>query len=126
MSGYEFRPHQPAERVAYEKAAFEVGQKVVATMGYGSHAEVVSVPVTAAYAVPDRLSVEVAAGIPIEERNPDELLYATGREGKVRTAVEGVKAYYPAFDITPPHLITAIVTDKGIFPPTQLHTYLSS
>jgi methylthioribose-1-phosphate isomerase len=67
-----------------------------------------------------------AAGIPIEERNPDELFHATGREGKVRTAVEGIRAYYPAFDITPPHLITAIVTDKGIFPPTLLHTYFSS
>jgi methylthioribose-1-phosphate isomerase len=67
-----------------------------------------------------------AAGLPIEERNPDELFYATGREGKVRTAVEGIQAYYPAFDITPPHLITAIVTDKGIFPPTLLHTFFSS
>jgi NADPH2:quinone reductase len=57
---------------------FEVGQKVVATMGYGSHAEVVSVPVGAAYAVPDRLSVEVAAGIPIEFATADDCLFEFG------------------------------------------------
>jgi methylthioribose-1-phosphate isomerase len=37
--------------------------------------------------------------------------------------VEGVDGRYPAFDITPPHLIEAVVTDKGIFAPTLLHTY---
>ena len=45
---------------------FDVGQPVVATMGYGSHAELVSVPARAAWAVPDGLTVEQAAGVPIE------------------------------------------------------------
>ena len=52
----------------------------------------------------------------IEERNPDETLYAMG----VRTAKEGVAGYYPAFDITPPDFIRGIVTRKGIWSPLKL------
>ncbi len=59
----------------------------------------------------------------IEERAPEEVLYCRGAEGVVRTAVPGAKGYYPAFDVTPPHLITAIVTDRGVFVPTQIHRY---
>jgi len=40
-----------------------------------------------------------------------------------RTAVEGAKALYPAFDITPPHLISGIVTDRGVFPPPLIRRY---
>lgn len=67
-----------------------------------------------------------AADIVIEERNPVELFYARGREGSVRTAVEGINGYYPAFDITPPHLIEAIVTGRDIYPPTLIHTYFDT
>ena len=59
--------------------------------------------------------------VTIEMRNPDETLYAMG----VRTAVEGVKGYYPAFDMTPPDLITGIVTNKGIFRPQNVNDYFS-
>jgi len=41
---------------------FAVGQPVVATMGYGSHAELVSVPAGSAFVIPDGLSIEEAAG----------------------------------------------------------------
>ncbi len=64
-----------------------------------------------------------AADIVIEERNPEEVLYCQGKEGRVRVAVPGARAYYPAFDVTPPHLIEAIITDRGIFPPTLIHRY---
>ncbi|MFN7170910.1 MAG: S-methyl-5-thioribose-1-phosphate isomerase, partial [Candidatus Omnitrophota bacterium] len=56
--------------------------------------------------------------IPIEERPSEELLYIMGR----RIAPSGVKAYYPGFDITPGRLITAIVTEKGIFKPPYIRT----
>ncbi|MCM8763694.1 MAG: S-methyl-5-thioribose-1-phosphate isomerase, partial [Candidatus Omnitrophica bacterium] len=51
--------------------------------------------------------------IPIEERPQEEMLYIRDK----RIAPYGVKAYYPCFDITPGELITAIVTEKGIFKP---------
>lgn len=59
--------------------------------------------------------------VTIEMRDPDFVLQAMG----VRTAAEGVKGYYPAFDMTPPELITGIVTNKGIFAPTELNGYFS-
>ena len=57
---------------------FEVGQSVVATMGHGSHAELVSVPARSAWLVPEGLSVEEAAGIPIEFGTADDCLFEFG------------------------------------------------
>ena len=59
--------------------------------------------------------------IRIEQRDPSFTLQAMG----VRTAAEGVKGYYPAFDMTPPHLISGIVTDRGVFSPFDLHRYFA-
>ena len=44
----------------------------------------------------------------------------------VRTAMEGVKGYYPAFDITPPHLVSGVVTDLGIYSPYDLYRYFEN
>lgn len=68
-------------------------------------------------------NTETGADIPIEWRKPDEVFYARGEEGTVRTAIHGIDGYYPAFDITPPHLISAIVTDRGIFAPHAVREY---
>jgi methylthioribose-1-phosphate isomerase len=57
--------------------------------------------------------------VDIEERDPEEVLHAMG----VRTAMEGVQGYYPAFDITPPKLVSAVVTEKGVFSPYDLKKY---
>jgi methylthioribose-1-phosphate isomerase len=57
--------------------------------------------------------------VSIEERNPEEVLHAMG----VRTAMEHVKGYYPAFDITPPELVGAVVTERGVFSPYDLKSY---
>ncbi|RLI49616.1 MAG: S-methyl-5-thioribose-1-phosphate isomerase, partial [Candidatus Thorarchaeota archaeon] len=46
----------------------------------------------------------------IEERSPDEVRMINGQYITVPTA----KVYNPAFDITPPDLITAIITDRGV------------
>jgi methylthioribose-1-phosphate isomerase len=48
--------------------------------------------------------------IPIEERPPHEIT----RPGGVSIAPAGINVYNPAFDVTPHHLITAIITEKGI------------
>lgn len=57
--------------------------------------------------------------VTIEMRDPDEALMAMG----VRTAKEGVHGLYPAFDATPPELVTGIVTDKGIYEPASVGGY---
>ncbi len=59
--------------------------------------------------------------VKIEMRDPEFVLEAMG----VRTAMEGVKGYYPSFDITPPHLVSGIVTDRGIMSPYDLRRYYS-
>ncbi|PID91925.1 MAG: S-methyl-5-thioribose-1-phosphate isomerase [Bacteroidetes bacterium] len=60
--------------------------------------------------------------IKIEQRDPEFPLQAMG----VRTAAEGVKGYYPSFDITPPHLVSGVVTDLGIYSPFDLNRYYES
>lgn len=57
--------------------------------------------------------------VTIEQRDPEFVLQAMG----VRTAMEGVKGYYPSFDITPPHLVSGVVTDHGIYSPFDLNRY---
>ena len=64
--------------------------------------------------------------IPIEERNESEVLGAWGRSVKskasvyVRVANPASTARNPGFDVTPPELITGIITPHGIFKPADL------
>ncbi|OYT62862.1 MAG: S-methyl-5-thioribose-1-phosphate isomerase [Thermofilum sp. ex4484_15] len=51
--------------------------------------------------------------VTIEKRPSDEVVYFMGK----RIAPEGVEAIYYAFDITPPELITGIITERGILRP---------
>ena len=37
-----------------------------------------------------------------------------------------MKGYYPAFDVTPPSLVTGVVTDQGIYRPAELEKYFAS
>ncbi|HEX9972512.1 MAG TPA: S-methyl-5-thioribose-1-phosphate isomerase [bacterium] len=57
------------------------------------------------------LSLRSGTEIPIEQRARDEVTHGFGRQ----TAPAGVAVYNPAFDVTPNELITAIVSEKGIF-----------
>lgn len=64
-------------------------------------------------------------GIPIEDRHESEVLGAWGltRGGKreyVRVANPTSGARNPGFDVTPPELITGIITPAGIFKPREL------
>ncbi|MCK9518698.1 MAG: zinc-binding dehydrogenase [Dehalococcoidia bacterium] len=58
---------------------FKVGQPVVATMSNGSHAELVSVAARAAYAIPNGLTIEQAAAIPIEFGTAADCLFEFGK-----------------------------------------------
>jgi methylthioribose-1-phosphate isomerase len=59
------------------------------------------------------LATPDGSAIPIEERDDGEVLSFAGR----RIAPEGVPARYPAFDVTPAALVTAIVTERGMVRP---------
>ena len=49
----------------------------------------------------------------IEERSVDEVVMV----GKKRVAPKGVRVFNPAFDMTPPELISGIITEKGVLKP---------
>src|SRR3989338_6417327 len=53
--------------------------------------------------------------IPIEERSAKEVTHVQGH----LIGLKDVNVYNPAFDVTPSELITAIVTEKGIFKPNR-------
>jgi methylthioribose-1-phosphate isomerase len=54
------------------------------------------------------------AGIPIEERAPEEVLEVHGPGGSVRIAPAGTRARNPAFDVTPADLVSGLITERGI------------
>jgi methylthioribose-1-phosphate isomerase len=60
--------------------------------------------------------------IPIEERPPEEIYQV----GNTTLTPVGAEFYNPAFDVTPANLITAIITEKGAFPPDELAKYLKN
>jgi methylthioribose-1-phosphate isomerase len=59
------------------------------------------------------LSISSGKQIPIEERAPEEVTHSRGTQ----VAPSGVDVMNPAFDVTPWHLVTAIITEKGIVRP---------
>ncbi|PAV57308.1 hypothetical protein WR25_20382 [Diploscapter pachys] len=63
-------------------------------------------------------SISSGSEIVIEERPEDELLFVNGQ----RIAPLNVRAWNPAFDVTPSNLITKIITEVGNFEPKDLHT----
>ncbi len=58
--------------------------------------------------------------IPIEERDEDEVHYVTISGRRLRVTPTGTQAGNPAFDVTPAHYITGIITERGIIAPGQL------
>jgi len=55
-------------------------------------------------------AIPSGTSIPIEERDGEEVRRVRG----IKIAPEGVDVWNPAFDITPHHLIRAIITEKGV------------
>ena len=56
------------------------------------------------------LEAESGAAIPIEERSSDEVVVVNN----IRITPDKVLAAYPAFDVTPNHLVEAIITEEGV------------
>lgn len=62
------------------------------------------------------LNIASGADIPIEERQGDEVR----RPGGTLSTPADVPVRNPAFDVTPAHLVTAIITNRGVFEPHQI------
>lgn len=58
------------------------------------------------------MTLESGQSIPIEQRNPDEILHF--RQQSI--APQGVEAWNPVFDITPAGLVDVLVTERGVVP----------
>jgi methylthioribose-1-phosphate isomerase len=59
------------------------------------------------------------AGIPIEQRDPEEVTHVTGKlpDGRVQpvqVTPDGVDACNYAFDVTPSRLVTGLFTERGV------------
>ncbi len=59
------------------------------------------------------LSIKGGGGIPIEERDPSELLAGSRAPALSRS----LDAYNPAFDVTPARLVSGFITERGIIRP---------
>jgi methylthioribose-1-phosphate isomerase len=119
MSGYFLKAGKAhivlfgADRVAANgDVANKIGTYMLALAAHDN-----GVPV---YAVVPTSTVDLSLAhgdlIPIEERNPNEVLDIQFQGERV--APQNAKARNPAFDVTPQRLITGIVTENGIaYPP---------
>ena len=56
----------------------------------------------------------------IEERSPEEVVEIAGK----RIAPKSVRVFNPAFDLTPPNLVTGLITERGIiYPPYEKNIF---
>jgi methylthioribose-1-phosphate isomerase len=60
-----------------------------------------------------------SSGVPIEERNPEEVSYVTGRSDdgrttRVRVTPDGSVVKNYGFDVTPARLVTGLITERGV------------
>lgn len=62
------------------------------------------------------LNIPSGDQIIIEERPDREMTHV----GEHRIAAQGIKCWNPAFDVTPAHLISGIITEKGVFKPNEI------
>ena len=63
--------------------------------------------------------------IPIEIRSEDEISHIMGLSSKdnilqVRIIPDNVSCFNPGFDVTPSNLIDGLITEKGVFKPSQI------
>ena len=63
-------------------------------------------------------SIASGRDIPIEERAPEEVTHI----GNIQLCPEGTKVKYPAFDVTPYGLVTAVIAESGVARPPNEET----
>ncbi len=59
------------------------------------------------------LNLKCGSEIPVEQRAESEVLEFMGRP----VAAKGARAFNPSFDVTPGHMISAIITERGVISP---------
>ncbi|HEY9151316.1 MAG TPA: S-methyl-5-thioribose-1-phosphate isomerase, partial [Anaerolineales bacterium] len=106
-----------ADRVAANgDVANKIGTYMLALAAHDNGVPVYSVAPTSTI----DLSLERGDLIPIEERDPEEVL-GIEFQGE-RVTPKDARARNPAFDVTPNRLITAIVTENGVvYPPFEIN-----
>ncbi|MER7721395.1 S-methyl-5-thioribose-1-phosphate isomerase [Streptomyces flaveolus] len=110
-----------ADRIAADgSVANKVGSYPLAVLARYHHVPfIVVAPVTTVDAqTPDGASIEVEQrpGYEVTEVTAPQVP-VTGAGGGIPVAPLGTQAYNPAFDVTPPELVTAIVTEEGVVSP---------
>ena len=106
-----------ADRIAANgDTANKIGTYSVATLAHAHHIPFYVAAPTTTF----DLSIATGREIPIEQRGAEEITHTFGRQ----TAPDGVAVYNPAFDVTPAELITAIITDRGVIQPVEVHSRL--
>ncbi len=68
-------------------------------------------------------SIETGDQIPIEERPENEVKGMATSFGKLQWAQKGCNVINPAFDVTPGHLVTEFIFDRGRMKPENLHEF---
>jgi methylthioribose-1-phosphate isomerase len=110
-----------ADRIAADgSVANKVGSYPLAVLARYHHVPfIVVAPVTTVDPeTPDGASIEVEQrpGFEVTEVTAPQAP-VTGAGGGIPVAPLGTQAYNPAFDVTPPELVTAIVTEEGAISP---------
>jgi len=96
--------------------ANKIGSYMLALAAYDNRVPVYSVVPTSTI----DLTLAHGSMIPIEERDPQEVLDIQFRGERV--VPRGARARNPAFDVTPARLITALVTENGVvYPPYEFN-----
>ncbi|MER6349935.1 S-methyl-5-thioribose-1-phosphate isomerase [Streptomyces sp. NPDC001595] len=110
-----------ADRIAADgSVANKVGSYPLAVLARYHHVPfIVVAPVTTVDPeTPDGASIEVEQrpGYEVTEVTAPQV-QVSGAGGGIPVAPLGTQAYNPAFDVTPPELVTAIVTEEGVVSP---------
>ncbi|MFH8447414.1 S-methyl-5-thioribose-1-phosphate isomerase [Streptomyces sp. NPDC018026] len=118
-----------ADRIAADgSVANKVGSYPLAVLARYHHVPfVVVAPVTTVDPdTPDGASIEVEQrpGYEVTEVTAPQVPVA-GAGGGIPVAPLGTQAYNPAFDVTPPELVTAIVTEEGVVSPVTTEALAS-
>ncbi|HEU4685713.1 MAG TPA: S-methyl-5-thioribose-1-phosphate isomerase [Nitrospira sp.] len=109
-----------ADRIAANgDVANKIGTYSVAVL---ARAHQIPFYVAAPYSTID-LNTKSGDDITIEQRSPSEI---TTIHGSRPIAPKGVAVLNPAFDVTPARLISAVVTERGVFKPEQLASEFSA